>query len=193
MIVVIGCAVSALGKNALLRFLPAVAVLAFLVPVPVARIRQEFSQVLQDGTARVVAGVLDAFGQDVELSGINIFVNGEPVMIEEACNGMRLVFPLILVAYLFCFGLPLRTWVRVSVLAVAPALCLVCNIVRTLPIVWAYGTYTSEDGRATVDYLHDLSGYVMLPVAFGLLYGLLAVLRWAAVPVDRFRLATRSI
>src|SRR3954452_13863864 len=51
-LVVLGCIVAVLGKHAILRFIPVVAVLAFLVPVP-GEIRLRVALPLQNWTARI--------------------------------------------------------------------------------------------------------------------------------------------
>src|SRR5439155_4703023 len=110
-VVVLGCMLSVLGKNVIFRFFPAIAVLVFLVPVP-GRIRQEIALPLQTWTARTAQTGLEICGVETEVSGNTLSINGKPVTVAEACNGMRMVFPLILVSYAFSFALPLRNSVR---------------------------------------------------------------------------------
>src|SRR5688572_24881256 len=114
-LVVIGCVIAVLGKHALFRFFPAVAVLIFLIPVP-GTIRQAIAQPLQTWTAQIANGLLLVFGVDTERWGNMLVVNGKQVTIAEACNGVRGVFALVLVSYAFSFGLPLRNSVRFLVL-----------------------------------------------------------------------------
>ena len=56
----------------------------------------------------------------VERSGSKLSINGVDVNIIEACNGLRMVFPLILVSYAFSFGLPLRNSRPFLVLLASP-------------------------------------------------------------------------
>ncbi len=51
-LLVVGCAMSVLGKHMLFRFFPAVAVLVFLIPVP-GFIRQQIALPLETWTARI--------------------------------------------------------------------------------------------------------------------------------------------
>jgi exosortase len=183
-IVVIGCVLSVLGRNVLFRFLPAFAVLAFLVPVP-GTVRQQISNPLQTATAAGTQAILETLGVGVERSGNVLSVNGTAVAVAEACNGMRMVFALILVSYAFAFSMPLRISVRVIVLLASPLAAIGCNVLRLIPTVWLYG-YSSS---ATADIFHDISGWLMLPVAFLLLLGIVRVLRWALIPVAKFNLA----
>lgn len=183
-VVVLGCVLSVLGRNVLFRFLPAFAVLVFLVPVP-GTIRQQISQPLQTATAAGTQAMLETLGVPIERSGNVLSVNGASVAVAEACNGMRMVFALILVSYAFAFSMPLRNSVRALVLIASPLAAIACNVVRLIPTVWLYGYSTTR----IADAFHDVSGWLMLPIAFFILLGVVRLLRWALIPVAKFNLA----
>lgn len=185
-LVVIGCILSVLGKNVLFRFFPAFALVIFLVPMP-GQIRQSIAVPLQSWTAEMAQLLLGLFGIATERSGNVLFINGKPVTIAEACNGMRMVFPLLLVAYAFCFGLPLRNSVRFLLLLLSPIAAIACNVLRTLPLVWLYGNASTADA----DRFHSWSGWAMLPIAFVILLGAIRLLRWMMIPVKRYTLAAQ--
>jgi exosortase/archaeosortase family protein len=92
---------------------------------------------------------------------------------------MRLVFPLLLVVYAFCFSLPLRSWVRATLILVSPLVAVACNILRLVPTVWLFGHASAE----TAQRFHDVSGWCMIGVAFLLLLGLIKVLDLMKIPV----------
>ena len=50
-------------------------------------------------------------------------------------------------------------------------------------LLYGYGS------TSVADSFHDISGWLMLPIAFLLLRGVISVLVWAQVPVTRFNLA----
>ncbi len=185
-LVVMGCVISVLGRHALFRFLPAAAVLIFLVPVP-GRIRLEISMPLQAYTASIAKNLLEIFGADVQQSGNLLSINGQPVTIIEACNGLRMVFALILVSFAFSFGLPLRNSVRMLVLVVSPIAAIACNLVRIIPTMWLFGYLPRGSNIGSA--FHTFSGWMMLPIAFLLLLGIIRTLRWAMIPVMRYTLA----
>lgn len=187
-LVVLGCMLAVLGKNVVFRFFPAIAVLIFLVPVP-GRVRQEISLPLQTWTARAAQTCLSILGIDTEVSGNVLSINGTPVTFAEACNGMRMVFPLILIAYAFSFGLPLRNSVRFLVLLASPLTALACNVLRTLPTIWLYG----NKGGDIANRFHDWAGWAMLPIAFFSLLAIIKLLRWAMLPVTRYPLASQYV
>jgi len=185
-VVVLGCMLSVLGKNVIFRFFPAMAVLIFLVPVP-GRIRQEIALPLQTWTARTAQTGLEICGVETEVSGNTLSINGKPVTVAEACNGLRMVFPLILVSYAFSFALPLRNSVRFLMLLASPLVAIVCNVIRTLPTIWLYG----NKSRAVADAFHEYSGWAMLLISFLLLLGIIKALKWAMLPLTRFPLASQ--
>jgi exosortase len=183
-LVIVGAALSVLGRSVLFRFFPAILALGFLVPVPGA-IRQVVAVPLQTATASVSQAVFEIAGMPIERSGNLLTINGVDVAVAEACNGMRMVFALVLVSYAFAFSLPLRQSVRVVVLAASPLAAILCNVLRLIPTIWLYGNASGE----VADRFHDVAGWLMLPVAFGLLLGIVRLLRWALIPVGRFNLA----
>jgi len=186
-LVALGCALAVLGRQVFFRFFPAILVLGFLVPVP-GVIRLQIAQPLQVWTSQVTEIALTMIGQDVERSGNLLTVNGQPVNIVEACNGLRMVFALVLVSYAFSFGLPLRNWVRILVLLASPIAAIFCNVVRILPTVWLYGVADQKWGSL----FHDYSGWLMLPIAFLILLGIIKALQWAMIPVMRYTLASQE-
>jgi exosortase/archaeosortase family protein len=121
----------------------------------------------------------------VKRSGNLLNINGVDVAVGEACNGLRMMFALVLVSYTFAFGSPLKNYVRLIVLAASPASAVLCNVLRLIPTVWAFGNYSSR----TAALVHDVGGWVMLGISFALLMALLRLLRWALVPVTPFTLA----
>jgi len=183
-LVVIGCVLSVTGPRPLFRFFPAFLALAFLVPVP-GSMRQSIAIPLQTATASVTQTVFEVMGIAVERSGNLLTINGVDVAVAEACNGMRMVFALFLVSYAFAFSMPLRNATRIVIIAASPLAAIICNVLRLLPTILAYG-YGSHD---FAQMLHDASGWLMLPLAFAMLLAIIRVLRWALLPVGRFNLA----
>lgn len=181
--VALGGLVTALGKNAIFSFMPATLVLGFLVPVP-QTIRLAIAQPLQEWTAWIANFLLDLVGVATQLTGATLSINGQLVRVAEACNGMRIVFPLILIAYAFSFGLPLRNRVRLILIIASPLVALLCNVIRTLPTVYLFG-HDATLGRQ----FHDISGWAMLPIAFVILMLIIKTMRWAMLPIERYSLA----
>lgn len=182
LLVVLGCFTCVAGAEVIAYFLPCFVALLFLIPAP-GMIRTWLSIPLQSLVARAAQFVFEVAGVPVVRSGSLLSINDMDVTISEACNGMRMVFALVLVSYCFAFTLPLRQYVRVLVLLVSPVCAVLCNIIRTVGAVWVYARY-----HESADLFNAVSGWVMLLVSFGLLLGILRLMRWALVPVTRFTL-----
>lgn len=184
-VMAVGGLLTVLGKDALVNFLPAFLVLAFLVPVPQTG-RQFIALPLQKATAFVTQAVAEMVGMSVERHANLLTVNGTEVAIAEACNGMRMVFTLFLASYVFAFVTPLRGYVRAIVLAMSPVTAIVANVVRLVPTIWMFG-HTSH---SAAERFHDISGWFMLIAAFVGLTAIVKLLRWALVPVTYYTLAS---
>jgi len=185
-LVVLGCMLSVLGKNVIFRFFPALAVLVFLVPAP-NRLRLAIASPLQNWTAFISEKVLEVCGVvNTEVTGNLLKINGQPVFVAEACNGLRMVFALILVCFVFGFALPLRNFVRILILLASPLAAIFCNVVRVPATVWVYA-YEPKYFQA----FHATAGWAMLLVAFLMLYGIIRLLQWAMIPVNQYTLASQ--
>ena len=180
---VLGGFFTAVGTQVLWEFFAAFAILGFVVPVPVL-MRQKIAVPFQAKTAQATQLVCEALGMPVERQACLLTVHGHQVAISEACNGMRMVFALILVCYLFAFVVPLRSYVRFLLLALSPVVAVICNIIRLVPTVWMYDNYPGKPAET----FHDVTGWVMLIAAFLTMIGILRLLRWAMLPVTHFRL-----
>ena len=165
-IALVGAVVAVLGRDVLLRFAPAFAAAVFLIPVsPDGRYR--VAAPLQAATASATQAVCDVLGINVDRAGNLLTINNVDVTVAEACNGMRMILTLLLVCYAVTFTLPLRSSVRVAVLAASPVVAVVCNIARLVPTVWLFG----HSSPAVAEAFHEVSGWVMTVLAFVVLMG----------------------
>lgn len=183
-LMLIGAIVAVTGRHLFFAFLPAFAVLVFMVPVP-GIVRQTIALPLQTWTAIATQAVLETVGVEVERASNVLLVNGQQIAVAEACNGLRMVWALILVTYAFAFSIPLRGTTRALLLLFSPIVAIVGNVARLVPTAALYG-FADRD---LADRFHDLSGWLMLPLAFLGLLLLVRLLRWALIPVGRFNLA----
>lgn len=176
-----GAGLSVIGWRTVWRFAPAFVALLFLLPVP-GRIRLQIAGPLQNASAWISEQAMLLFGVGVERFGSILRINGQDVAVAEACNGMRMVAALALISYAFVFSTPMRGWVRVLILAISPAVALLVNVLRLVPTALLYG-YSNAN---VADTFHDLSGWAMLVVALGILWLVLATLRWLEAPIEPY-------
>lgn len=183
-VVLIGCLVTMLGLPLIRNFGPALLALVLIVPVP-GIIRQGIALPLQQFATLVTARILDFAGIEAIQKGTLIEINGIDVAVGEACNGMRLLVPLGMVVYGFVFSLPLRMPARFLLICASVPIALVSNVLRLIPTSIAYG-YLPSSAAA----VHDVSGWLMIPMSLILLFAVIKILQWLDVPVTRWRLVT---
>jgi exosortase len=131
----------------------------------------------------VTQDVLDLVGVEAERQGIVILINQKPILVGEACDGMRMVFALALTFFAFVFSIPLRPQARALLLLASPFVAVFCNMIRLVSTGFAYAFSTSQFAES----FHDVAGWMMLPVAIILLQVLLRFMRWLDLPVYTWR------
>lgn len=186
-LMVVGAIVTAFGGGVLYRFAPAFFVLLFMIPIP-GSLRVHIAGPLQTATAGAVEAVFHFTGMGVTRSGNLLIVNGNPVTVAEACNGMRMTFALILVTYTYVFSTPMHLWVRLGLFVLSPAIAIACNVVRLVPTLWAYGHIDQE----WADFIHDWGAWAMLGVSLMVLMGAVNLLRWLDLPLYKYSRAARK-
>lgn len=177
LVAAVGAIVAVTGVPFVGRFAPAFLALALVVPPP-GQIRGPLTRNLMLVTAQATEILYSSFAVDIQRTGNLLMVNGHEVAVVEACNGARMVFSLGLVVWGFAFTRPMRPLERALILLATPLLALVANVGRLIPTVWLFG----HAEPATAERFHDLSGWLILLLAFGLLVGLLKAVRWALAP-----------
>ncbi|MCA9278736.1 MAG: exosortase/archaeosortase family protein [Phycisphaeraceae bacterium] len=177
---ILAAGLTTFGPGLLRQFMPAIVALLFLLPVP-GTLRQEISIPLQRASAASAHVLIDIMGLPVTRDGNVLTVNGHEVKVVDACDGMRMVSALAIVAYAFVFSVPMRNNVRALILAISPAIAIVVNVLRLVPTAIVYGYAEHE---STGDLVHDIGGWAVLGLALILLWGFLRFLRWLEVPVD---------
>ena len=178
----IACVVSLTGLEVLRQFLPAVFALVLFIPVP-GELRQGIATLLQSVAVFVTNDVLEILGVPTERLGNVILIRGAPILVAEACDGMRMVMALALTYFAFVFSVPLRLGARLFLLVVSPAVAISCNLVRLIATAIAYAYSTPENAES----VHDAAGWLMLPLAIVILLGLVRLLRWMDLPVYSWR------
>ncbi len=176
------CAVAMAGLEIVRQFFPAFLALLFLIPVP-AEVRKWLAEPLQSLAVGVTQEVLDVLGIATERAGNSIQIAGRSIFVGEACDGMHMVFALALTFFAFVFSVPLRLHARIALLAASPLIAIVCNVVRLVPTALAYAYASAEDAER----FHDIAGWLMLPLAIAMLFGLIRFMRWLDLPVFTWR------
>lgn len=167
------------GLQIVRRLWPAFLILVFLMPLP-GIIRHPVALFLQGASAMATEVVIVAIGFELTRFGNLLMINDYTVGVAEACNGMRMVSMLILIVFAFVFSEKIRPWVRILLIASAVPIAILCNILRLVPTVLAYGYFSPE----LADQLHDWLGWGLAFASYFLLMGVLWLMRWLLLPVD---------
>jgi exosortase len=149
------------GRAALKWSWPAVAFLAFMVPLPY-RVAHSLSEPLQRLTTEWSGAALQTLGFPAIVEGNTILMGTARIAVVEACSGlsMLLVFGALATAAAIVVRRPLLD--RVVLLLCAAPIAVVANIIR----ITATGVALATGGQRLADLIfHDLAGWLMMPLA----------------------------
>lgn len=186
-VMLLGCVLTMTGIEVVRQFLPVIICMFFIIPTPGA-IRIALAAPLQDFATGVTMSILD-LGNVLAVRDGNVILIGDnlyPVAVGEACNGMRMVFALLLVVFGFVFSMLFRPSTRLFLLLCSPLIALACNVFRLVITSLAYSFFSPQ----MADSLHWVAGLVMLPLALVMLFGIVRLMKWLDIPTMRWRLAS---
>jgi exosortase len=177
----------AIGGWHLLRAIwPAALFLFLMLPLPPS-LNGTMAGPLQAVATAGSVGLLQAFGLPVLAEGNVIIVGAERLEVARACNGlsMMLSFVTLITAMVILVRRPI--WERVVLLMSTVPIAIISNILRITATAWCF-QYLGHD--LSEKYAHDWAGYLMMPVALGLVLLELKLMSWLIVeeetPNERF-------
>ena len=164
---------------------PAIAFLWFAAPIP-GTIGVLLSAPLQKLAANLTAAVLQMLGHPALAEGTVVLFGEHVLDVERACSGLRMFFGIaaLAVGYILITR-PTRAKAVLLVFAAAPA-AIAANIFR-VTVTALLLQYVS--GEAAKVFAHDVSGWVMIPVAVGLFATLMGVMNHFSRTLNRDRRA----
>ncbi len=146
--------------------MPAILFLIMLVPLPY-RAESVLSWNLQGIATTISTAMLRLVGLPAIPEGHTIWVGDNQLMIEQACSGLRIFVGMITLAF-FWAATVRRGWLdRFVIIAMAIPLALLVNATRITVTGILYQWFSTAQSRSII---HDWSGYLMIPVAAGLLW-----------------------
>ncbi len=154
------------GKRFFRGVWPAVLFTAFMLPLPF-QIERMLSDPLQVLGASESAWFIQAFGIPAIAQGNTILMGETRLGVAEACSGLRMLMVFFAISAATVIVSKRTRWEKILILFSAIPIALICNIVRIVATAVAYH-YAS---RETADLIfHDLSGWLMMPLAILLLF-----------------------
>jgi len=158
---------------------PAIAFLLFMLPLPEA-VNNSISLSLQEIATTGSCFLLQLSHIWVVQAGNTIHLTartGEMQRLEVAavCNGLSMLMTLAATVAATIILIPLPTWKRITILVSAVPIALVSNILRIVATGWCYYFISDPNQKA---WAHDISGWLMMPVALALVGLELGILAW---------------
>jgi exosortase len=160
------------GRTAWRWAWPAVAFLAFMVPLPY-RVSVAMAGPLQSFATVVSTFCLQTLGFPALSEGNVIRLNEVEIGVVEACSGLRMLVIFFALSTAVALVIRRPLWERLVVLFSAIPIALVVNILRITATGILFETVSGEWAHAV---FHDLAGWLMMPVALGVMAGELQVL-----------------
>ena len=147
------------GTGVLKWAAPAIGFLFFMIPIPY-QAERALSLELQKVATKISSWTLQFIGQPAITEGNTIILSGHPLGVEEACSGMRIFMGSIALAFAYMILVRRTWWERGLLLFFVVPVALASNALRIVCTALLF-KYTQIDHKVA----HDVSGYIMIPVA----------------------------
>jgi exosortase len=165
------------GRRCFLGIWPAILFPAFMLPLPY-QLEHLLSDPLQVFGAQQATWLIQTCGIPAIAQGNTILMSDTQLGVAEACSGLRMLMVFAAISSAAAMISRRTTWEKLVMLISAVPIALICNIARIVATAIAHETV----GRQTADLIfHDLSGWLMMPLAALLLYLELRLLDWLFV------------
>jgi exosortase len=160
-----GIAVAAGGRRALIWAGPSILFLIFMLPLPY-RFQTMLGGSLQRIATLASAYALQTFGIPAVTEGNVILLTDTKLGVVEACNGLSMLFTFFALASAVAI-LSQRSWPeKVAIFFSAVPIAILANVVR-ITVTGLLFEASQDDLARTV--FHDLAGWLMMPLALGML------------------------
>jgi exosortase len=175
----IACLTWAFGGWPLLRRVwLSIAYLVFMLPLP-ENLNNLIALPLQRLAALCSCFLLQLSGMWAIQSGNVIHLSTPhgtmPLDVAVACNGLRMMMTMAATVVAILILIPLPNWKRIVLLISVVPIALLSNIIRIVATGWCYYLITGPNAKA---WAHDLSGWLMMPLALVLVGLELGILSW---------------
>ncbi len=161
-----GCFVTVLGWPAVKTIWPALAYLVFMVPMP------DFVEVKLTANLQLISTEIGV--KVIRLADIPVYVEGNIIdlgayqlAVDEACSGLRYLFPLMSFGFLCAVLFEAPAWQRAIVFITSIPLTVLMNSVRIGAIGILVNLYGVEQAEG---FLHDFEGWVIFMACVAILF-----------------------
>lgn len=166
------------GRQAARRGAPAVLFLLFMVPLP-SFLSGQLSGLLQTIATTVSTFAFQTLGIPAFAEGNIINLSKGTIGVAEACSGLRMLYAFFALTVGACMVID-RAWPEKAIIALsAIPIAIIANCIRIIATGFAYEYFEPE----TAEHIfHDVAGWLMMPVGFTILLGVLGILDRLIVP-----------
>jgi exosortase len=181
----IGFVVMFFGWRGLTWSWPALVFLIFMFPLPYS-FEQNLAFKLRRLATVVANYFMQTFGQPSYIAGTGTVITvGEVRLdVQHACSGLTMLLTFIALSAGYA-ALTNRSWVdKLLILLVAVPIAVICNVIRIVVTGHVYVWGWKKFGDLIV---HDLAGWLMMPLALAMIWVLLKIVDWIAVIPIRIR------
>ena len=167
----IACLTWTFGSWPLLRRAwPAIIFLVFLSPLPPA-VNDLIALPLQRIAATGSCFLLQLSGlwaiQEGNVINLTTPHGPMPLDVALACNGLRMLMTMAATITATIILIPLPTWKRITLLVSTVPIAMLSNMIRIVATGWCYYMIT---GPTAKEWAHDVSGWLMMPLALFLVW-----------------------
>lgn len=174
LILVYGVVASLLGWHMVRLVWFPILFLGFMMPLP-STIFDEISQPAQEWSTIIANVILKTIGYETHRVGNVIYIpGGFDLDVGVPCSGFKMLVSMATFAFFFAYYIRVELWRQVLLVILALPLALVINGLR-IALIGIVGTKFGEEAGYA---FHDWSGYLVLVVAFAVLFQLGRWLGW---------------
>lgn len=161
-----GTALLIWGRRAFAALWPSVLFLGFMLPLPF-QIERALSDPLQVLGASEAAWYIQTCGIPAIAQGNIILMGDAQLGVAEACSGLRMLMVFFAISTAAVIVSKRTVWEKMLILFSALPIALICNVLRIVATAIAHQSL----GREMADLVfHDVSGWLMMPLAMLLLF-----------------------
>lgn len=154
------------GRRAFMALWSSVLFLGFMLPLPF-QIERALSDPLQVLGASEAAWYIQACGIPAIAQGNIILMGDTQLGVAEACSGLRMLMVFFAISTAAVIVSKRTGWEKMLILFSAIPIALICNVLRIVATAIAHQSL----GREIADLVfHDVSGWLMMPLAMLLLF-----------------------
>lgn len=164
--VLAGLCVLLWGESVLRWCWPALAFLGFMLPLP-HQVEVALAQPLRHLATAAATLVLQLLGYPAIAEGNIILIDDVRLGVIDACSGLGMLVTFFALATAMALIVQRPLFDRLVLVVSAIPIALVANIVRITATGVAHRALGVDAGRAV---MHELAGWLMMPLALGLLY-----------------------